>query len=141
MRALLTTSIALLVGCSVAEPPAPAPRPKQADDGPKYALDVEVSADMARVRVEPRGAYHMNTDFPIALDVQAPDGVDVRTAQTERFDEDGLVFAVPLHVRTAGKKRFGGTVEFAVCGDAACAPQKVPVDFTLDVPCDTGALC
>jgi hypothetical protein len=137
----LLTSIALLVAaCTVSETPAPAPERSDAA-GPQYAVDVEVSEEVARVRVEPRGAYHMNTEFPIALDVQAPAGVDVRAVQTERFDEQGLVFAVPLHVRTGGKKRFGGTVEFAVCGDAACAPQKVPVDFTLDVPCDTDAVC
>ncbi len=139
----------VLVGaCTTTEaPPPPADAP-----GPKFEVEYETPSaaagkpSVAKVRVEPRGEFHMNLDYPAALNVSAPADVDVaahsqRSHDAERFDDDALEFAVPFTAHTRGPKRFGGTVEFAVCGAQACAPEKVPVDFTVDVGCDTDALC
>jgi hypothetical protein len=144
---LLVGSIAACTTTSEA-PPAPAHR----DDGPRFAVAYETptasanTPGLAKVRVEPRGEFHMNLQYPPALELSAPEGVDVprnqqRSRDAERFDAAGLVFAIPFTPRTGGKKRFGGTVEFAVCGELSCAPEKVPLDFTVDVGCDTDAFC
>ncbi len=126
---------------------APAP------DAPRYDVRVEFPQHtppgqeaLAKVRVEPRSPWHMNTEFPVALRITAPSGVTVevlkqRKDDAERFDDDGLVFALPFTPTSGGTKRIAGEVDFAVCGDAACAPETVPVDFTVEVGCDTGALC
>ncbi len=123
------------------------------DDGPRFDVRVEAPSkaapgkeSLAKVHVEPRSPWHMNTEFPVALRVEAPNGVELveakqRKDDAERFDDDGLVFALPFTPTTKGPMRLTGEVDFAVCGDAACAPETVPVDFVVEVGCDTGSLC
>ncbi len=124
-------------------------------DGDETRFDVRVEAptaapagreSLAKVHVEPRSPWHMNTEFPVALRVTAPNGVELdvakqRKSDAERFDDDGLVFALPFTPKTQGAKRIAGEVDFAVCGDAACAPETVAVDFVVEVGCGTDAMC
>ena len=122
-------------------------------DAPRFEVHVEAPTKaaagkeaLAKVHVEPHKPWHMNTEFPVALRINAPNGVTVevlkqRKDDAERFDDDGLVFALPFTPTTDGPKKFAGEIDFAVCGDAACAPETVPVDFTIEVGCDSGALC
>lgn len=122
-------------------------------DAPRFEVHVEVPANapagresLAKVVVEPQDPWHMNTDFPVSLRVDAPKGVHVefdkqRKGDAERFDDDGLVFALPFTPKTRGRKHIEGEIDFAVCGDAACAPETVPVEFEIDVGCGTDALC
>lgn len=151
-----------LAGCDgepkpTAQAPAPSDAPvaaAEADpEAPRFEVHVEAPSKapagkeaLAKVHVEPHKPWHMNTEFPVALRMKAPNGVTVevlkqRKDDAERFDDDGLVFALPFTPTTDGRKTFAGEVDFAVCGDAACAPETVPVDFTIDVGCDSGALC
>lgn len=136
---------------------APAPHAVDAadaePDAPRFEVRVEAPSKapagkeaLAKVHVEPHKPWHMNTEFPVALRMNATGGVTIdipkqRKDDAERFDDDGLVFALPFTPTTDGPKRIAGEVEFAVCGDAACAPETVPVDFTIEVGCDSGALC
>ncbi len=122
-------------------------------DAPRFEVHVEAPAHappgkeaLAKVHVDPRKPWHMNTDFPVALKIDHTAGVTLEAPEqlkddAERFDDDGLVFALPFTPTSDGPKRIAGEVQFAVCGDAACAPETVPVDFTVDVGCKTGALC
>ena len=122
-------------------------------EAPRYEVRVEAPSSAApgkeawaKVHVEPRTPWHMNTEFPVALRMQAPGGVTLEVTEqvqgdAERFDDDGLVFALPFTPVTHGPKRIAGEVDFAVCGGASCAPETVPVDFTVEVGCDSGALC
>ncbi len=131
-----------------AEPGHPPPQ-----DAPRFDVRVEFPERapagkevLAKVHVEPRSPWHMNTDFPVALRIEAPAGVTVdllkqRKDDAERFDDGGLVFALPFTPTSDGAKQIAGEVDFAVCGDAACAPETVPVAFTVEVGCDSGALC
>jgi hypothetical protein len=151
LRSPLVRALAFffVVACTTVEaPPAPTPN----DRTPRYAVEFDTPAAAAgkpsvvKVRVEPRGDFHMNLDYPVTLDMTAPTGVDMsasrqRSADAERFDDQGLVFAVPFTPKSRGDKHFAGTVEFAVCGELSCAPEKVPVDFTVEVGCDTDAFC
>lgn len=151
-----------LVGCDGDAKPAtqaatPADAPVAAvevdPDAPRFDVHVEAPSKapagkeaLAKVHVEPRKPWHMNTEFPVALRITAPSGVTVdvlkqRKDDAERFDDDGLVFALPFTPTTDGPKKFAGEIDFAVCGGAACAPETVPVDFTIEVGCDSGALC
>ena len=165
LRAALTFGLMVFAaaGCEeddaarVAPPPSPSDAPvAQADvdpDAPRFDVHVEAPSKapagkeaMAKVLVEPREPWHMNTEFPVALRIKAPSGVTVEVPKqlkddAERFDDDGLVFALPFTPTTDGSKQFAGEIDFAVCGDAACAPETVPVDFTIEVGCDSGALC
>ncbi|MGH1339987.1 MAG: hypothetical protein ACRBN8_00440 [Nannocystales bacterium] len=163
-RAALAAGFVSLVlwGCDGdAEPAAQGARPSGAPavasevdpDAPRFEVHVEAPSKaaagketLAKVHVEPQKPWHINTDFPVALRIKAPNGVTVevpkqRKDDAERFDDDGLVFALPFTPTTDGSKRFAGEVDFAVCGGAACAPETVPVDFTIEVGCDSGALC
>lgn len=122
-------------------------------DAPRFEVHVEAPEHappgkeaLAKVHVEPRKPWHMNTEFPVALKIDDTAGVTLEVPKqlkddAERFDDDGLVFALPFTPTSDGPKHIAGEVQFAVCGDAACAPETVPVDFTVDVGCDTGALC
>jgi len=161
-RRRLAASLALL-GCAKAEPAASGERssaakpstPVAAADPNAPRFDVRVEApshapagreSLARVHVEPRKPWHMNTEFPVALRVETTHGVTLevlrqRKDDAERFDDDGLVFALPFTPTSDGPKTIAGEIDFAVCGDAACAPETVPVDFTFEVGCDSGALC
>lgn len=126
---------------------------EQEPDAPRFEVHVEApehapagKESLAKVRVEPRKPWHMNTEFPVALKIDDTAGVTLEVQKqvkddAERFDDDGLVFALPFTPTSDGPKYIAGEVRFAVCGDAACAPETVPVDFTVDVGCDTGALC
>jgi hypothetical protein len=105
---------------------------------------------VAKVQVVPQPPWHMNLEFPAQLSMETPDGVTLPAAEqgrgdAERYDDDGLVFAVPFTPDSGGAKHFAGQLEFAVCGADACAPVSVAVDFTVDVRCreqpDTGVLC
>ncbi len=150
------------VGCDADAKPTtqavtPADAPAAALDAeleaPRFDVQVEAPAKapagkeaLAKVRVHPRKPWHMNTEFPVALRIEAPSGVSMpvpkqRKDDAERFDDDGLVFSLPFTPTTDGPKQFAGEVDFAVCGDAACAPETVLVDFTIEVGCDSGALC
>lgn len=122
-------------------------------DAPRFEVHVEVPSKapagreaLAKVRVEPRSPWHINTEFPVALRIEGTAGVTIdvprqRKDDAERFDDDGLVFALPFTPTTDGPKKIAGEVDFAVCGGAACAPETVPVNFTVEVGCDSGALC
>ncbi|MBV1857828.1 MAG: hypothetical protein KUG77_05400 [Nannocystaceae bacterium] len=122
-------------------------------DAPRFEVHVEATAKaapgkeaLAKVHVEAHKPWHMNTEFPVALRMKAPNGVTLevpkqRKDDAERFDDEELVFALPFTPTSDGRKQFAGEIDFAVCGDAACAPETVLVDFTIDVGCDSGALC
>lgn len=154
-------SLALAACSTEASPTASAPAkgepaPAVVDenpDAPRFEVHVEApehappgKESLAKVHVQPRKPWHMNTEFPVALEIEDAQGVTLEVPKqqkddAERFDDDGLVFALPFTPTSDGPKHIAGEVQFAVCGDAACAPETVPVDFTVDVGCDTGALC
>ncbi len=109
----------------------------------RYAVNYELPAELpcgreslAKVRVQPRSPWHMNLDFPVRLELERPDGVtlllsELQRDHAERLDDEELVFPVVFTPATAGTKRFTGSLKFAVCGEEACSPINVPVDFTV----------
>lgn len=148
--ALLATST--LVACSV-EHRAPGGDAKAAApaDGPRYDLEVKAPARAvagqpveARVTVQAHAPWHINLDYAARLEIDANARVEAghaATIETARFDADGLALVYHFEPSGRGPLAVAGELRFAVCGEEACAPEHVPVDFTVEVACDTGTLC
>lgn len=101
---------------------------------------------IAKIHVEPKSPWHMNTEFPVALKVTGPSDVEIELADqrggdAQCFDDSCLTFAIPFTPKAEGAKELKAEVKFAVCGESACAPDTVNVDLQVEVNCDTDALC
>jgi hypothetical protein len=133
---------------------APAGTPSERAVEDRYDIEVELPAksskgreSLAKVHVHPQGDWHMNTQYPVRLSLQAPGGVklvasELAKGDAERLDDEALTFAVPFTPASEGPKRFEGQLSFAMCGELACDPLTVPVDFTVDVAaCDDTVKC
>ena len=114
-----------------------------ADEG-KLAIDVPANLKAgaeasAMVSVTPAAGYHVNTEYPIELTLQAPAGVtlaktkftaggmDKAKGDADKMEEKGLVLAVKLTPSAAGTYTINGTFKFAVCQEDACHPKKETV--------------
>lgn len=147
--------LALLMAACPGAVDVPKPRTAAAPepDGPRFdvAIDAPASAiagqaSTARIVISPRAPWHVNMDYSPKLRIDEVGGVELDTHErrgneASRFDADGLAFDLPFTPRAKGPKRIAGELQFAVCGVESCAPQSVPVDFTVEVGCDTDSLC
>jgi hypothetical protein len=93
---------------------------------------------VAKVSLAPKGAFHVNTEYPVKLTLSAPDGVKLeketlRGADAARFEKTGLDFEVAFVAGGSGKKSFSGELKFAVCTDTECKPATEKVSFDVDV--------
>lgn len=103
---------------------------------------------VTRVRLETTEPWHLNDEYPISLDIAAPDGVAMHRehfgkSEAATMDADGIEFDVEYVAASSGEKRFEGQMKFAVCTDHSCLPRKMRVEFNVDVrseACGTG-LC
>lgn len=112
-------------------------------DGDRYDVVVTTPTDAAvgqravvSIKVEPKGVWHMNLEYPAALSVEAPGGVTMekaaqKKADAKRLDENGAEFEVAFTPEEAGEKTFGGEFKFAVCQDEACHPVKESLQFVV----------
>jgi hypothetical protein len=134
MKKLLSAAVILLATVAVGSAVA----------GDQY--DVTVSRPSAKVKeravakvsVAPKGAFHVNLEYPVKLSIVAPDGVKLeKEKQTKddakRFVKEGLDFEVAFVSDAPGKKSFTGEVRFAVCTDTDCKPSSEKVTFDVDV--------
>lgn len=94
------------------------------------ALDV-------RLELTPTRGYKVNDEYPTAVEVTAPADVAVAKAKLGRGDGDvhheRAVFRLALTPKTAGAKRVGLKLKFALCTDATCEPRKQQVELLLSV--------
>ena len=94
---------------------------------------------VATIRVEPKGKYHINQEFPTKLVMDTPDGVKLAkpkmtSKDAAKFDDHAAEFQVAFTPESAGKKTFTGVLRFAVCeGELACVPKTEKISFTVDV--------
>lgn len=112
-------------------------------DGDRYDVVVTTPTDatvgqraVVSIKVEPKGPWHMNLEYPAALSVEAPGGVTMekaaqKKADAKRLDEEGAEFEVAFTPDEAGEKTFGGEFKFAVCQDEACHPVKESLQFVV----------
>jgi hypothetical protein len=112
--------------------------------GDQYDLSVAKPAARAGVRavatvsLRPKGAFHVNVDYPTKLKMTAPDGVKLekdllRGPDAAKFDKGALDFEVAFTADGAGTKSFSGELKFAVCTDTECKPTTEKVSFDVEV--------
>jgi hypothetical protein len=90
------------------------------------------------IRLAARGNYHVNQDYPISIQVTAPDGVTLPHATLARadaaeFSETVARFDVPF-TAPAGHHELRALVDFAVCTPESCMPDTRTLAIALDVP-------
>ncbi len=86
----------------------------------------------AAVKVTPAKGFHMSTDYPIKLSLEAPAGVKLDKAEyNSGKGEKGLAFAVKATADKAGEYTINGTLKFGVCDDQSCHPKRQPITITV----------
>lgn len=150
----------LLVGCNkdkpapqaVEQPAAAKPAPKAAEPVPasptvedttfKLALATDPTyaagaPAKAQVVLEARGGYHVNQEYPIRIELKAPDGVKLskralEKADAQAFGEKSARFDVPFSA-DKGAHKLIAEVDFAVCTDETCVPDQRTLAAVLNV--------
>ena len=99
------------------------------------------AAASAAVKVTPAKGFHMSTDYPIKLSLEAPAGVKLDKAEynsgkgaqgdASEFGEKGLAFTVKATADKAGEYTINGTLKFGVCDDQSCHPKRQPITITV----------
>jgi hypothetical protein len=95
---------------------------------------------VAKIKVESKGAYHVNKEFPTKLTLEAPAGVTLEKAKQTakdavKLDDKAAEFEVAFTSSEKGKKEFKGELKFALCDNAGkeCLPKSEKISFTVDV--------
>jgi hypothetical protein len=113
--------------------------------GGSFKVDVKAPASAkkgekatAKLQVEGTGEFHVNTDYPAKLTIEAPSGVTLdKTKQINRdavkFEKSGAVFAIAFTSSDTGKKAIKGEFKFAVCTDNNCQPSNEKIAFDVEV--------
>ncbi|AKF06616.1 hypothetical protein DB32_003765 [Sandaracinus amylolyticus] len=100
-----------------------------------YAPGEEGRFDIA---LTPRGNYHVNTQYPMAIRLQGPGDVAFQRAELGPDDAAEMVeprarFQVPFTARAAGEHRVVAEVDFAVCTPESCMPDCRTLALVLPV--------
>lgn len=97
----------------------------------------------AAVKLAPGPGYHVSTDYPIKLTLEAPAGVTVpKTEMTaggrskaqgdaQTLSEQQLAFAVKATADKAGSYEIKGVLKFGICEKDSCHPKKQPITITV----------
>ncbi len=80
------------------------------------------------VELKPKEGWHVNMDYPFAVEVDAPDSVKIPKKRFEKADaasytEDGVRLDVPITPTGQGEQRIRVEVDFAVCTPDSCVPE------------------
>lgn len=158
---MLVLGAMVMVGCgeeSEAEGPEttsanePPPTPEPADEGPAgpmvedptFELRAEASGPYAagesgtfQIRLTPRGEYHVNQDFPMAIALSGPEGItlpseDLSNGDAAEFSESTARYEVPF-TAPEGEHTVTAEVDFAVCTPEACMPDHRTLALVLPV--------
>jgi hypothetical protein len=114
-------------------------RDAQAADNYDVAIQAPKDARVGQtvsavVRLTPKGKYHVNTRYPIAVTLTAPAGVELPKAKLKAADgqvtEQEARFDVAFTPRDAGAKVFTGELKFSVCTDQNCDIKKEKITWT-----------
>lgn len=132
-----------LAAPAAAAAPVAAPGPSVAD--PTFDLRL-VGGESARIgegaplRIEltAKGGYHVNQEYPIRVNFTAPSGVVLSKSQFQRpdaaeFGESSARFETVATSVTAGTHRITADVDFAVCSDQNCIPDRRTLALELAV--------
>ena len=80
------------------------------------------------VELKPKEGWHVNMDYPFAVEVDAPASVKIPKKRFEKADaasytEDGVRLDVPMTPTGEGEQRIEIEVDFAVCTPDSCVPE------------------
>jgi hypothetical protein len=123
------------------------PAVQEGDGGnDQYTLSIEPQGDTAagkpgvvKVKILPKGTWHMNHEYPTKLTVEAPAGVELAKAEQGKgdavtFSDEACEFDVGFTAAQAGEKSFSGKFKFAICeGESACKPVSEDISFQVAV--------
>jgi len=99
----------------------------------------------AGIKIAPASGYHVATDYPIKISLEAPAGVTLAKAEltaggrdksqgdATALSEQGLAFAVKATADKVGAYEIKGTFKFGVCDKDSCHPKKQPITITVAV--------
>jgi hypothetical protein len=139
------SSVLLLTACIEVDAPRPAPATAPARPAAEGSFEVRVEPPTTAARNQPTAGrvsvvahapWHLNLDFPAKLRLRGSEGVRLtapaqQKADAARYDEDALVFDVPLTVHRCGEQQIDGEIDFAVCDDGSCAPSSEHVAMSV----------
>ncbi len=97
----------------------------------------------AKLELAPATGYHVATDYPIKLSLEAPAGV--KLAKTElsaggrnkdqgdasTLSEQQLAFAIKATADKPGSYEIQGVFKFGICEKESCHPKKQPITITV----------
>lgn len=127
-------------------PPAPPAEPKAVGpsvEDPTFTLSAVAAGPYTAntlghfvLSLTPKGEYHVNEEYPIAITMSAPTGVTL--AKTELAKDDAAEFSaktarfdVPVTPTQAGEHHVTAKVSFAVCTPENCVPDERTLDLAL----------
>lgn len=86
------------------------------------------------IKVNSKGAYHINKEYPHKVTLTAPEGVSLESAKVKGSvdSETSLSFTVVSTSSDAGKKDIAAEVKFAVCTETTCEPQVAKVTLSVE---------
>jgi hypothetical protein len=98
---------------------------------------------IAKIMVTPGKGYHVNTEFPIKLTLDATTGVTLAKAKfeagghdkalgdAEALDDNQLTIAVKLTPAASGRYTINGSFKFAVCDKDTCLAKKETIAISV----------
>jgi hypothetical protein len=127
---------------AAAPKPAEPPQPRVEDTTYRLALESEPNYSAGKVGavrlvLEARGGYHVNQDYPIRVDLQAPAAVKLTKsslgkADAAQFGEESARFDLGFSAEP-GAHELLATVDFAVCTKETCVPEQRKLAVALNV--------
>jgi hypothetical protein len=130
--------------------------PAQTPDDPRFHLQPDEGAltvdkgeakagaeATAAVKLAPATGYHIATDYPIKLTLEAPAGVTLAKTEltaggrnkvqgdAQTLSEQSLAFAVKATADKAGAYEIKGVFKFGICEKDSCHPKKQPITITV----------
>lgn len=120
-------------------------------EDPSFELRASASGPYApgtegrfEIALTPRGEYHVNADYPMTIDVEAPSAVTLPRAQlgpdqAAELAEPRARFQVPFTATAAGEHRVTARVDFAVCTPESCMPDCRTLALVLPVAAGAAA--
>lgn len=130
--------------------PPPIPATPSAAVGPEVRSDdyvLSAHADEAypageaqsfSIELEGRGKWHVNTDYPISVEVEADAPIVLEQgrfskADAAKFQAEGARFDVPFKATGPGEVDVMAIVDFAVCSEDNCLPATEKLKVALRI--------
>lgn len=90
------------------------------------------------ISIKPRGAYHLNQEFPTSVTSEVPKSIALEKPQLVKadaklFSEQQIQFEVAFSASEAGEFKVTALVDFAVCTAKTCIPLRKNLPVSLKV--------